>query len=374
MLASVIIPVYNGAATLERTLQGFLAQQVKGGQKFELVLCDDGSTDSSPQILARYEREPRVKVIYQDNQGQSAATNRAVQDARGELLIFSAQDIVPQDRQFLQRHCQGHRKFKDDRCLTGYIQYPEELVTSDFMVFMRDSRHQFDYQDIPEADDLDPMKLYAPNFSVKKSRFLGLGGFDESFRYGFQDTDLGIRWRLSGLKVSLKDNISCLHYHPLDFDKYSANKRGFGRKFVDFYQKYKDYLEKYGKPDVRLSDLLVKCFKLLINRDLFERIYIDIKYCQDSDIEPLYDLYDEFSERVGRLPALSDEMVLFDKRLRPKKYWCKYFFYSAMLAFCYFQGVVERAVEVGYLKKVEFDLTPINRKPKTSVATPPWQV
>ena len=359
MHVSVIIPVYNGAATLERTLQGFLTQKMEAGQQFELVLCDDGSSDGTQQILARYADDPRVKVIYQKNLGQSAATNQAALMARGELLIFSAQDIVPQDRHFLSRHIQGHRRFRGDRCISGYIRYPEEVITSDFMIFMRDSHHQFDYRQISDPDDLDPMKLYAPNFSVKKSCFLRVGGFDESFPFGFQDTDLGIRFYLAGVKISLKDNIDCLHYHPQDFEGYVSKKRSFGRSFIDLNIKHKKYFEIYRQPPVTLKEMFVYCFKFIINRDLFEKIFIDIKYCQDKDIEPLYDLYYEFSEKVGKLPALSENMILFDNKYNSRKYWCKYIFYSSLLSFRYYQGVVERAVELGLLKNVELDLTPI---------------
>ena len=359
MLVSVIIPVFNGAATLERTLKAFLAQKMGAGQQFEIVLCDDGSTDASPGILARYDHDPRVRVVFQDNRGQSAATNRAAHLARGELLVFAAQDIVPADRHFLRRHVKWHQKLPGERCVTGYIRYPEEIITSDFMVFMRDSRHQFDYQDIPVPDDIDPMKLYAPNFSVKKPCFCRAGGFDEAFRYGFQDTDLGIRLHRSGLKISLLDNLDCLHYHALELDTSAASKRGFGRVFIDFYRKHKNYLEAYGQPSVRLSNLMVRCFKLLMNKDLLQRIYLDIMYCQDSNQAPLYELYDEFSWRIGKLPELTDDTILFENKLRSRQYVCKYFFYSAILTFSYFQGVVERAVELGFLQDAEFDLTPL---------------
>lgn len=356
MFASVIIPVYNGIATLEGTLQGFLTQEVAGDQ-FELVLCDDGSTDGSQQILARYTDDPRVKVVYQENRGQSAATNRAARLARGELLIFSAQDIVPRDRHFLSRHLQGHRQFRGDRCLSGYIRYPEEVVTNDFMIFMRDGNHQFDYQEISDPDDLDPMKLYAPNFSVKKSCFLRVGGFDESFPYGFQDSDLGIRFYLAGVKISLKDDIDCLHYHPLDFAGFALKKRSFGRSFIDLYNKQKTYYKLYRK--VTLNDIFVFSFKYLLNRNLFERIFAEVKYCQDKDIEPLYELYDEFSQTVAELPPLSDKTILIGDQYHSKKYWCKYFYYSAFLSFCYCQGLVEKAVETGLITDVQFDLTPI---------------
>lgn len=366
MFASVIIPVCNGAATLEGTLQGFLTQEVPGDQ-FEVVLCDDGSTDGSPQILARYGDDPRVKVIYQENLGQSAATNRAAHMARGELLIFSAQDIVPRARHFLSRHIQGHRGFRGDRCISGYIRYPDEVVTNDFMICMRDGNHQFDYQQISDPDDLDPLKLYAPNFSVKKSCFLRVGGFDESFPYGFQDTDLGIRFYLAGIKISLRDDIDCLHYHPLDFDDYAFKKRSFGRSFIDLFNKHKRYFEFHRQ--VKLNEVFTCCFKFLLNRNLFERIYAEAKYCQDNDIEPLYELYDDFSQMVAELPPLSDKTVLTGDEHHSKRYWCKYFYYSSFLSFCYSQGLVEKAVEAGLIRDVQFDLTPIQMaNPLRSIA------
>ena len=63
---------------------------------------------------------------------------------------------------------------------------------------------------------------------------------------------------------------------------------------------------------------MVRCFKLLMNKDLFKRIYLDIMYCQDTYQAPLYDLYDEFSQRIGRLPALTGDAILFENRLRSR--------------------------------------------------------
>jgi len=359
MLASVIIPVYNGTATLERTLQGFLTQEAAGDQ-FDLVLCDDGSTDGSRQILARYAADPRVQVLYQKNLGQSAASNRAVDLARGELLIFSAQDIVPEDRHFLSRHIHWHRQLPGDRCICGYIRYPQELITSDFMTFMSDGQHQFDFRQIPDPDDLDPMKLFAPNFSVKKSCFLRAGGFDASFPYGFQDSDLGISMYLAGVKISLKNDIGCLHFHPLEFEAYALKKRSFGRTFIDLFHKHQKYFELHRR--TTLNNLFDLPFKYLLNRDLFERIYVEIKYCQDSDVEPLYELYDEFSQKVAALPPLQDDSKSPDMQSHSQQYWCKYLYFSAILTFFYAQGLVERALEMGLINNVAFDLSPISIK------------
>lgn len=104
-LVSVIIPAYNAAATLDRCLQSVAAQTYAC---FEVVLVDDGSTDSTPQIADGWaERDGRVRVVHKANSGVSAARNTALDAARGEWLTFvDADDYLAPD--FLERLTEGH--------------------------------------------------------------------------------------------------------------------------------------------------------------------------------------------------------------------------------------------------------------------------
>ncbi len=354
MRASIIIPVYNGATTLEHTLRSFLRQQAFPEGACEILLCDDGSQDGSQEILRRYAGHPQVQVFYQGNRGQSAATNAAARAARGEILIFAAQDVAPRDDHFVRGHLQGHLQAEQDRVVTGCIRYPEELLTSDFMVFLHDSHHQFDYFNISDPDDLDPMKLYAPNFSVHRSWFFRVGSFDEAFPYGFQDTELGIRFHKAGLKLGLIPHLICFHHHPLTLEAYAPKKRRFGRQFLDLYFKHQDYFEHKSARQEFLARVLSKCRGYVTHRALMERILQEIYYCQDREVEPLPDLYEEFSKTIDPLPPLRDTT-------KPKAYWCKYLFFSAILAFSYNQGLAARAVELGLWRENNLDLTPLCR-------------
>ena len=85
--AAVIIPVYNGAATIERALKSVFDQTFTD---YEIVVCDDGSTDETPSILARY--GDRIRVVRQPNRGLPAARNAAVANSRGELLALIDHD------------------------------------------------------------------------------------------------------------------------------------------------------------------------------------------------------------------------------------------------------------------------------------------
>jgi CDP-glycerol glycerophosphotransferase len=90
---SVIMPVYNGADTLERALDSVVGQTL-GLERVEVLLIDDGSTDESAAILDRIaEVHPSLRVIHQPNSGGPAGPrNRAIGLARGRYIFFLDQD------------------------------------------------------------------------------------------------------------------------------------------------------------------------------------------------------------------------------------------------------------------------------------------
>lgn len=85
-LLSIISPVYNVEAYLDRCVQSILTQSYR---EIELILVDDGSTDGSSSLCDGWaERDVRVKVIHQKNGGVSSARNTGLNTAKGEYLTF----------------------------------------------------------------------------------------------------------------------------------------------------------------------------------------------------------------------------------------------------------------------------------------------
>lgn len=85
-LVSVIIPVYNCSAYLEKCLQSVIAQSYGN---VEIIVINDGSTDGSGDIIRRYaDANSNLQVIEQDNMGVSEARNRGVDKAQGEYMLF----------------------------------------------------------------------------------------------------------------------------------------------------------------------------------------------------------------------------------------------------------------------------------------------
>lgn len=87
---SVVVPVYNVEAYLEKCVRSILSQTYPD---LEVILVDDGSTDPSGALCEDLARtDPRVRVIHQENQGLGGARNTGIEAARGEWLLFVDSD------------------------------------------------------------------------------------------------------------------------------------------------------------------------------------------------------------------------------------------------------------------------------------------
>ena len=93
---SVIIPVYNTEALLDRCLESVVAQRLSD---IEIICVDDGSTDGSGALLDRWaERDSRIKVIHQANGRQGKARNAAMKIAQGEYVgMIDSDDYIPEE-------------------------------------------------------------------------------------------------------------------------------------------------------------------------------------------------------------------------------------------------------------------------------------
>ena len=87
---SVIIPVYNVENYLRECLDSIINQTVKD---IEIICVDDGSTDSSPDILKEYQnKDSRIRIITKENGGQASARNLGIKEAQGEYIAFIDSD------------------------------------------------------------------------------------------------------------------------------------------------------------------------------------------------------------------------------------------------------------------------------------------
>ena len=85
MNVSCIIPAYNSAAYVREAIDSVCAQ---GRDDCEIIVVDDGSTDTTPQVLAPLQAAGTIRYIRQENAGPAAARNAGIRAARGRYLSF----------------------------------------------------------------------------------------------------------------------------------------------------------------------------------------------------------------------------------------------------------------------------------------------
>ena len=121
--ATVIVPVYNVEAYLEKCVQSILAQTEPD---FELLLVDDGSTDHSGALCDQLaQKDPRIQVIHQQNQGLGGARNTGIQAAAGDwvLLVDSDDWIEPE---LLEKTLEAGLREEADLVMFGFRSVDEQ--------------------------------------------------------------------------------------------------------------------------------------------------------------------------------------------------------------------------------------------------------
>lgn len=117
---SIIVPVYNAEDYLDRCLVSILEQDFSS---YEVILVDDGSTDSSPMICDRYSAtDSRFRTIHKKNGGVSSARNAGLDLAKGEYVMFVDSDdaLVPDSLEMMFDNLAG-----EDIAVGGYTVYIE---------------------------------------------------------------------------------------------------------------------------------------------------------------------------------------------------------------------------------------------------------
>lgn len=123
---SVIVPVYNMERHLRRCLDSLLAQSL---DDFEIICVDDGSTDSSGEILSEYaQKDERFEFIAQENRSAGAARNTGMKKASGEYLIFLDSDDFF-DKDLLKKTYEKAKQDNSDIVLFGGYEFDQTTGT-----------------------------------------------------------------------------------------------------------------------------------------------------------------------------------------------------------------------------------------------------
>jgi GT2 family glycosyltransferase len=195
--ASVVIATKDRADFLKRAI-GSLERQL-GGPTFEVIVVDNGSSDSTKEVCDRAIEAARVPVryVFEGDPNRGKARNRGVAIAQGYLLLFCDDDVVVPPH-WISAHDAAHAK--------------EPVVVNGPILNVA----SYDDRPRPSLANYSRAFLCTCNVSLPRHAFEKVGGFDEDFNlYGWEDTELGIRLRASGLRRAFSWDAYLWHIKPV---------------------------------------------------------------------------------------------------------------------------------------------------------------
>ena len=198
---SIIIPIHNKESHIENTLKSVLSQTF---EDFEVIIVNDGSTDSSMDIVSAY-KDKRIQIINKKNEGVSTARNLGIKKAKGDFIAFlDADDIwypnhLEDLKNLIERfpNCSLYCTAYETSYYGKKIVKPKFLGIDGFFVGILPNYF--------ESSLIDSI-AWTSAVAIPKAIFEKLGYFNTDLRSG-QDTEFWIRIALRG-KVAFTSKIS----------------------------------------------------------------------------------------------------------------------------------------------------------------------
>ena len=217
---SVVIPLYNKENEVKRTLESVLNQTFKD---FEVVIVNDGSKDKSVEVVESF-KDPRIRIITQENAGVSAARNRGIQETNNEWIAFlDADDLWKENHlQVLNQLINQYNEkvfctsfIRSNQCMDSIKKDNSVDIISDYFSKVVKSGHFF----------------WTSVTCIHKDVFKQIGLFKEFLSRG-EDLDL---WARIGAKFSIiKSNLITAIYVQEAENKLSITKTNINKSIVNY--------------------------------------------------------------------------------------------------------------------------------------------
>lgn len=225
----MVVPVYNGRHSLEACIESLLGLEYPR-DRLELVFVDDGSTDSTPQILARHRDD--LRILREDRRGPAGARNAGLAVASGEAVAFTDADCVV-DRNWLRNilaPLDGHR----ERVVGGRI-----LALPPCNWIERFGERIHDHRSAIEV--FHPPYVITMNWAMALTETARRGPFDESLR---RQEDVDLAYRLFQAGHSFVFQPDAVVYHRNERTLRGLFREGFQHGFyaVPVLRKHREML------------------------------------------------------------------------------------------------------------------------------------
>jgi len=269
MTASIIVPTYNGASKITSLLNALVTQTYKD---FEVIIVIDGSTDHTYETVNIYQSKfQHIKIIQQENSGRAASRNAGAREAKGNIIIFLDDDIVPLDN-LVELHIRHHQNL------------PGSMIVGKNFMDIRGNRNDFySYRYSIEQkwnpyypDELKPVtfedyRFTSSNLSLSKSLFFSLNGFEEQLRDS-EDFDFSIRALLKNVPIYYDQNIFGWHCDFVDLEGYLKRQKEYKHSKIFLLNLHPEYYS-LSPANFNISQGRINIFKKIISKFFIYNIY-----------------------------------------------------------------------------------------------------
>jgi glycosyltransferase involved in cell wall biosynthesis len=216
---TIIIPTCNRKDILRKTLDAYRSQSTPEEIR-EILVVDDGSSDGSDAVVARSSEGSPIPIRYlrQDSRGAASARNYGIREARGEIVLFGDDDIIPSGS-LASEHLACHRKHPEASvAVLGHVTWAPEVHPTPFMKWLGFAGPLFDYRGLSRGMQVDAAHFYSCNISLKIEFLRENGTFDEDFPTClYEDIELGYRLMRRGLRLLYNPDAVGYHYKYMSF-------------------------------------------------------------------------------------------------------------------------------------------------------------
>ena len=212
---SVVVCTRNGAATLNACLESL--QHLRYSD-YEVIVVDDGSTDTTPQIAQSF---PFVRYLRQDPGGLSAARNVGAEAATGEIIAYTDDDCVIDEDWLLHL---SHAFDSSEWVAAGGPNIPPPPRNATEAVVAAAPGAPMHVM----LNDVEAEHLPGCNLAIRKSALREIGGFDPVFRAAGDDVDICWRLRETGGRLRFAPGAVVWHHRRNTVRAYFRQQRGYG--------------------------------------------------------------------------------------------------------------------------------------------------
>jgi glycosyltransferase involved in cell wall biosynthesis len=195
---SIVIPAYEAAAFVAEAVESALAQTVA---PYEVIVCDDGSTDDLAGALAAY--AGRITLLRKEHGGAASARNAAVRHASSDFVAFLDADNV-----FLPEHLEAVGELAAARPDLDILT-TDAYLELDGTVYGRYYRGKARFVVEDQRRGIIHQHFIFGNAAMRRDALLAVGGYDETVLA--EDTDLFLRMILGGSRAGLVDEPLCIY-------------------------------------------------------------------------------------------------------------------------------------------------------------------